>query len=192
MNRDQFLVQLRQARQRTAKFVERSSRRGTATWPLASAMGETALQVVVSHHGLDAARNFVVHLAEAVERYGADYSEAPTAPSISEPAAGRGLLSPTSTRTLDRDEDGNATAPPDPRIESAAVAGDLMVVEFDDGRGVIVPLDWFPTLRSALPRELEELEVETEGLAVIQQQLGVRIDVLTLLGRVRSGGEALS
>ena len=54
----------------------------------------------------------------------------------------------------------------DLRIQRVSFPGELMRVEFSDGRTISVPLNYFPRLQAASPSERERWQLIGRGLGV--------------------------
>lgn len=58
-----------------------------------------------------------------------------------------------------------------------------LCVEFNDGRMLSVPLDWFPALSLARPERLEQFEIADDGASVTWPHLSETVSVDFLLAR---------
>jgi hypothetical protein len=56
-----------------------------------------------------------------------------------------------------------------------------MIVEYDDGRAVTVPLEWFPRLRKATPEERAHWRLIAGGIGFHWPDIDEDIDALALL-----------
>jgi hypothetical protein len=67
------------------------------------------------------------------------------------------------------------------------VTSDKLKVELNDGRTVIVPLQWFPRLKYGTPRERNHWELIADGYGIHWPELDEDISVEGLLDGRRSG-----
>ncbi|MBI4558368.1 MAG: DUF2442 domain-containing protein [Candidatus Hydrogenedentes bacterium] len=63
-----------------------------------------------------------------------------------------------------------------------------LMVELNDGRTLLVPLDWYPRLAHAIPAEREHWQLLRDGYAIEWPDLDEHIGVEGLLAGRRSGG----
>jgi hypothetical protein len=66
--------------------------------------------------------------------------------------------------------------------QSVAFTGDHMQVQLQDGRGLLVPLAWFPTLLRASDAERQDWRLIGGGLGIHWEALDEDISVPRLLG----------
>lgn len=71
----------------------------------------------------------------------------------------------------------------DARARAVAVRKDRLLVEFMDGRTIAVPLDRFPRLIEASPRERENYQLIGDGTLIYWPDVDEDIDVANLLVR---------
>ena len=77
----------------------------------------------------------------------------------------------------------STSAPERPRAVAVSVApgeGEL-VVALEDGRTVLVPLEWFPKLRDASPTQLADYRLIGDGIGIQWPQLDEDVSVKGLL-----------
>jgi hypothetical protein len=74
-----------------------------------------------------------------------------------------------------------ALARADPRAKAVAVRADRLVVEFVDGRTLWVPLDRFPRLVHASPKERDNFQLFGDGSLIHWPDVDEDIDVPNLL-----------
>lgn len=67
------------------------------------------------------------------------------------------------------------------RIQSLSFLPGLMEVRFSDGRQVVVPLDYFPRLRTAGPEELNRWSLIGRGLGAHWEDLDEDLSVENIL-----------
>ena len=70
---------------------------------------------------------------------------------------------------------------PDIRAASVSITETSLLVEFQDGRALTVPLGWFPALANADPEQLADHRLIGDGLAIHWETIGVDLSVLGLL-----------
>lgn len=80
--------------------------------------------------------------------------------------------------------------PLDHTICEVTVQKRALCVEFNDGRTLCAPLEWFPILSAARADRLEGFEIAADGLSVSWPDLGETVSAEFLLAR-RSGGERM-
>jgi hypothetical protein len=73
-------------------------------------------------------------------------------------------------------------SPPNARARDVQVGADFFTVHLQDGRSVIVPLEWFPRLRDATPEQREHWELLGLGSGIHWPELDEDISVAGLLG----------
>jgi hypothetical protein len=77
---------------------------------------------------------------------------------------------------------GSSTSAPDqPRARHVAVKGDVLIVSLEDGRELRVPVEWFPRLRDASPRERAEHRLIGGGVGIHFPRIDEDISVRGLL-----------
>jgi Protein of unknown function (DUF2442) len=80
---------------------------------------------------------------------------------------------------------GGVTAPPAEPIDAMAalvrITRDRLIVTLVDGRVIIVPLDWFPRLIEASPRERRNYQLIGNGALIHWPDVDEDIDVPNLL-----------
>ncbi len=59
---------------------------------------------------------------------------------------------------------------------------DTLVVQLQDGRSLSVPLEWFPRLRDATPRQRQRWDLLGSGIGINWPELDEDISVAGLLG----------
>ena len=69
-----------------------------------------------------------------------------------------------------------------PRARSVDFDADTFVVHLQDGRSVIVPLEWFPRLRDASPEQRQKYELSGHGYGIHWSDIDEDISVPGLLG----------
>ena len=75
----------------------------------------------------------------------------------------------------------------EPIVANVAVAEEKLVVDLDDGRRLLVPLDWYPRLLHASPEERDNWQLLGDGYAVEWPDLDEHIGIEGLLAGRRSG-----
>ena len=73
------------------------------------------------------------------------------------------------------------SAPEQPRALSVDVVAGELVVHFEDGRTVAVPLEWFPKLRDASPDALGDWRLIGRGVGIHWAKLDEDLSVRGLL-----------
>ena len=75
----------------------------------------------------------------------------------------------------------STSAPERPRAVSVTSGEGELVVVLEDGRTVVVPLEWFPKLRDATPTQLADYRLIGEGIGIQWPQLDEDVSVKGLL-----------
>lgn len=75
----------------------------------------------------------------------------------------------------------STSAPERPRAVSVTSGEGELVVALEDGRTVVVPLEWFPKLRDASPTQLADYRLIGQGIGIQWPQLDEDISVKGLL-----------
>lgn len=75
----------------------------------------------------------------------------------------------------------------DPAAVAVAVSDERIIVEFDDGRTLSVPLEWYPRLFHATPQQRDRWELWGNGYAIEWPDVDEHISVEGLLAGRRSG-----
>lgn len=75
----------------------------------------------------------------------------------------------------------NTLAPDRPLAERVEVTDDALTVDLVDGRTVIVPLDWFPSLRDASPDVRVQWRLIGRGIGIRWDAIDEDISVRGLL-----------
>ncbi len=75
----------------------------------------------------------------------------------------------------------------DPVAVKVALTADHLIVEWGDGRGLTVPLAWYPRLLHGSPAERQNWQLLGDGYAIEWQDLDEHIGVEGLLAGRRSG-----
>ena len=75
----------------------------------------------------------------------------------------------------------------EPLMANVTFTDDKFTIELADGRSLSVPLDWYPRLLSATPRERANWQLLGEGFGVEWPDLDEHISVEGLLAGRRSG-----
>jgi hypothetical protein len=71
---------------------------------------------------------------------------------------------------------------PDARAREIEFIADALVVHLEDGRSLVVPLEWFPRLRDAAPAIRARWELIGRGLGIHWPDLDEDLSVAGLLG----------
>jgi hypothetical protein len=71
---------------------------------------------------------------------------------------------------------------PDARARTIEFVPDALVVHLENGRSLIVPLEWFPRLREATAKAWERWELIGRGLGIHWPDLDEDLSVAGLLG----------
>ena len=74
-----------------------------------------------------------------------------------------------------------------PNIEDIAISGDTLCVDLSDGRTVSVPLEWFPRLVYATPKERSNWRLIGKGHGIHWEDIDEDISVEGLLSGKPSG-----
>lgn len=69
-----------------------------------------------------------------------------------------------------------------PRARALEFLEDAFVVHLEDGRSLTVPLEWFPRLRDATPKQRTRYEFSGRGHGIHWSELDEDISVPGLLG----------
>lgn len=75
----------------------------------------------------------------------------------------------------------------EPAVTQVKVTSEKLVVDLDDGRTISVPLDWYPRLRHASPKERRNWQLLGGGYAIEWSELDEHIGIEGLLAGHRSG-----
>jgi hypothetical protein len=73
-------------------------------------------------------------------------------------------------------------SPPDARARTVDFDEDTFVVHLEDGRSLIVPLEWFPRLRDASPEQRQKWRLIGRGLGINWDEIDEDISIAGLLG----------
>ena len=73
-------------------------------------------------------------------------------------------------------------SPPNARARSVEFGPDTVVVHLQDGRSLSAPLEWFPRLRDATPRQRAHWELLGSGIGIHWPDLDEDVSVAGLLG----------
>ena len=76
----------------------------------------------------------------------------------------------------------SVVSPPNARARSVHFVPDAFVVNFEDGRSLTIPLEWFPRLRDAAPEARARWELIGPGLGIHWPEIDEDISVAGLLG----------
>ncbi len=79
-----------------------------------------------------------------------------------------------------------------PEAQQVSVSEDTLTAELSDGRTISVPLDWYPRLTHATPRERDNWELIASGEGIHWPDLDEDISVEGLLAGRPSGESAWS
>lgn len=74
-----------------------------------------------------------------------------------------------------------------PDVVNVIITHEKLTVELDDGRGIVVPLEWYPRLAYASPKERRNWQLLGDGYAIEWPDLDEHIGVEGLLAGRRSG-----
>lgn len=75
----------------------------------------------------------------------------------------------------------------DPIVVNVVVTEEKLVVDLDDGRSILVPLEWYPRLLHASPQERNNWKLLGDGYAIEWPDLDEHIGIEGLLAGRRSG-----
>jgi hypothetical protein len=75
----------------------------------------------------------------------------------------------------------------EPVVVNVTVAEEKLTVDLDDGRSIVVPLDWYPRLVHASPKERNNWQLLGDGYAIEWPDLDEHIGIEGLLAGRRSG-----
>jgi len=75
----------------------------------------------------------------------------------------------------------------EPLVDSVKIANDRLIVDLNDGRSIVVPLEWYPRLMHASPRERKNWRLLGDGYAIEWPGLDEHIGVEGILAGRRSG-----
>ena len=75
----------------------------------------------------------------------------------------------------------STSAPDRPRAASVEFKDDQLVVRLEDGRTIMVPLEWFPRLRDATDAQLADFRLVGQGIGIHWPQLDEDLSVRGLL-----------
>jgi hypothetical protein len=68
-----------------------------------------------------------------------------------------------------------------PLAVDVEISGDMLQVELADGRAIAVPLEWFPDLGSASPKERKNWQLIGGGLGIRWEDIDEDVSVESLL-----------
>jgi hypothetical protein len=69
----------------------------------------------------------------------------------------------------------------EPLATSVSFTADALCVVLADGREVVVPLEWFPTLRDATEKQRQEWRLIGRGIGIHWESIDEDISVVSLL-----------
>jgi len=72
-------------------------------------------------------------------------------------------------------------------VVNVTVTDEKLMVDLDDGRGLVVPLEWYPRLVYASPEERSNWQLLGDGYAIEWPDLDEHIGIEGLLAGRRSG-----
>lgn len=75
----------------------------------------------------------------------------------------------------------------DPVVVNVMITEEKLMVDLDDGRSLLVPLEWYPRLRHASPKERNNWQLLGDGYAIEWPDLDEHIGIEGLLAGRRSG-----
>ena len=75
----------------------------------------------------------------------------------------------------------------EPIVNQVAFTDEQLIVSLADGRSLSVPLDWYPRLMYALPKERQNWQILGDGYAIEWVDLDEHIGIEGLLAGKRSG-----
>lgn len=75
----------------------------------------------------------------------------------------------------------------EPSAVHISVTNDRLIVDLNDGRSIVVPLDWYPRLVHGSARERDNWQLLGDGYAVEWPDLDEHIGIEGLLAGRRSG-----
>lgn len=75
----------------------------------------------------------------------------------------------------------------EPLAVNVVIMNDKLIVDLDDGRRIIIPLEWYPRLAYASPKERKNWRLLGDGYAIEWPDLDEHIGVEGLLAGRRSG-----
>jgi len=75
----------------------------------------------------------------------------------------------------------------EPVVINVTITDEKLTVDLDDGRSLIVPLDWYPRLVHASPKERNNWQLLGDGYAIEWPDLDEHIGIEGLLAGRRSG-----
>ena len=76
----------------------------------------------------------------------------------------------------------SVASPPNARARAVEFVPDAFAVRLEDGRSLIVPLEWFPRLRDATSEQRSRWEFIGRGIGIHWPDLDEDISVAGLLG----------
>jgi hypothetical protein len=68
-------------------------------------------------------------------------------------------------------------------VEDIHFNPDKMIVLFEDGEELPVPLAWFPKLYYATPHQLSNWRLSNQGLNIYWPLLNIQVSISSLIGR---------
>lgn len=75
----------------------------------------------------------------------------------------------------------------EPAIKDAKFTSEKLIIKLEDGRSIIIPLEWYPRLLYGTKNELENWQLLGDGYAIEWLDLDEHIGVEGLLAGRRSG-----
>ena len=82
---------------------------------------------------------------------------------------------------MPRNATSGASGPPNARARAVEFIPDAFTVRLEDGRSLIVPLEWFPRLRDATSEQRSHWELSGPGIGIHWPDLDEDISVAGLL-----------
>jgi len=76
----------------------------------------------------------------------------------------------------------SVVSPPQARAREVTFVADAFVVDLEDGRSLMVPIEWFPRLRDANPEQRNNRRLIGPGTGIHWPDLDEDISVAGLLG----------
>lgn len=80
----------------------------------------------------------------------------------------------------------------EPLAVNVEITSDKLIVDLNDGRRIIIPLEWYPRLAYASPKERKNWRLLGDGYAIEWPDLDEHIGVEGLLAGRRSGESSKS
>jgi hypothetical protein len=75
----------------------------------------------------------------------------------------------------------------EPLVVNVTITDEKLIVDLNDGRSLIVPLEWYPRLVHASPKERNNWQLLGDGYAIEWPDLDEHIGIEGLLAGRRSG-----